>query len=194
MRRGSRGLTSGAVRLERDYDTRMKRLIGFLVLICPLAATAVEPLKVESAFSVDEVMFVKRPGTSSVTGQAFLKLANGTYKDCAGFNIELLPVAAYSRERITKTYGNDQRGQILMEQNPPKFTPDVPEYHEMLIKGACDLRGEFHFSQVPAGDYFVIALLIWDDPASSTPRKTGGGVMKRIHVSENSELKVLLKD
>ena len=44
-----------------------------------------------------------------------------------------------------------------MEQNPPKFVPDEPEYHEMLIKGSCDQHGEFHFRNVPAGEYFVIA-------------------------------------
>ena len=90
--------------------------------------------------------FVKQSGTSTVTGTAFIKLADGTYRGCAGFNVELLPVAAYSKERIVKSYGNDQQGQILMEQNPPKFTPDVPEYHDMLIKGACDARGEFRFA------------------------------------------------
>ena len=104
-------------------------------LICTAAAVAGEPVKLDSAFNIDEV-----------------------------------------------TYGNDQQGQILMEQNPPKFTPDVPEYHDMLIKGACDVRGEFNFSTVPAGDYFVIAFIIWDDASGRTPRKTGGGVMKRIQV------------
>ena len=70
--------------------------------------------------------FVKVPGTSTVTGKAFLKLADGTFKNCAGFNVELLPVAAYSHERIVRTYGNDEQGQIRMEQDPPKFTPDAP--------------------------------------------------------------------
>jgi len=172
----------------------MKILALLLALIFPLIATADDLVKLESAFSLDEVNFIKQPGNSTVSGKAFLKLADGTYKDCAGFNVELLPVAAYSTERITKTYGNAASGQILMEQNPPKFTPDAPEYHEMLLKGACDLRGEFHFSQVPAGEYFVIAFLIWDDPASATPRKTGGAAMKRILVPPKFYLRVQLKE
>src|SRR5688500_9691859 len=151
-----------------------------------------DPLKLDSRFNVDEVSFVKLAGNSTVTGTAFLKLADGTFKNCAGFNVELLPVAAYSNERIFKTYGNDQQGQILMEQNPPKVTPDVPEYHDMLIKGACDLRGEFNFSNVPAGNYFFVAFIIWDD-ASTPPRKTGGGVMKRIHVPIEARVEVLLR-
>jgi hypothetical protein len=165
---------------------------SILGLIVAAAAVAAEPIKLDNKFDIEAVRFVKQTGTATVTGKAFIKLADGTVKDCAGFNIELLPVTAYSKERIVKTYGNDQHGQILMEQNPPKFTPDAPEYHDMLIKGACDLRGEFSFSNVPAGDYFVIALIIWDDVSAATPRKTGGGVMKRIRVSSDSRVEVLL--
>jgi hypothetical protein len=165
---------------------------SILGLFFSAAAVAAEPVKLDSKFDIEAVRFVKQTGTSTVSGKAFIKLADGTVKDCAGFNIELLPVTAYSKERIVKTYGNDQHGQILMEQNPPKFTPDAPEYHDMLIKGACDLRGDFSFSNVPAGDYFVIALIIWDDVSGPTPRKTGGGVMKRIQVSPESRVEVLL--
>jgi hypothetical protein len=145
-----------------------------------------------SVFNIDEVSFVKQPGTSTVTGTALLELADGTLKSCAGFNVELLPFAEYSKERIVRTYGNDQQGQILLEQNPPKFTPDVPEYHDMLIKGACDARGEFRFSNVPAGDYFVMAFIIWDDASGATPRKTGGAAMKRIHVPAKSQVEAHL--
>ena len=171
---------------------RFQGVASILGLIFATAAVAAEPVKLVNTFDIEAVRFVKQTGTSTVTGKASIKLADGTVRSCAGFNIELLPVTPYSKERIVKTYGNDQQGQILMEQHPPKFTPDAPEYHDMLIKGACDLRGEFIFSNVPAGDYFVIALIIWDDASSATPRKTGGGVMKRIGVSAESRVEALL--
>ena len=81
----------------------MRILSVLLGSICAAAAVAGEPVKLDSAFNIEEVKFVKQVGTSTVTGQAFLKLADGTYKPCAGFNVELLPVTAYSTERITKT-------------------------------------------------------------------------------------------
>ena len=151
-----------------------------------------EPVKLDSVFNIDDVSFVMKPGNSTVTGTASIKLADGTIKNCAGFNVELLPVAAYSKERIVRTYGNDQQGQILLEQNPPKFTPDVPEYHDTLIKGACDERGEFRFRNVPAGDYFVMAFIIWEDASRATPRKSGGAAMKRIHVAAGSQVEAHL--
>lgn len=169
-------------------------VLGLVFAAAGVAGEQGELVELASRFSIDEVKFVQESGTSTVSGTAFLKLADGTFKNCAGFKVELLPVAAYSSERIVKTYGNDRQGQILMEQNPPMFTPDAPEYHDLLIKGACDQRGEFSFSDVPAGDYFVIALIIWDAAASPAARKTGGGVMKRIQVSPGSRVEVLLRN
>jgi len=166
----------------------------WLGLLCAAVAVAAEPVKLENAFSRDAINFVTQPGHATVAGRAFLKLADGSYQTCAGFNIELLPVAAYSRERITRTYGNEQQGQILLEQNPPKFTPDEPEYHELLLKSVCNTEGEFRFERVPAGDYFVMAFIIWDDTTGATPRKTGGAAMKRIHVAEGSTQDVLLRN
>jgi len=143
-------------------------------------------MKLESPFNIEAVQFVKEPGSATVTGQAFLKVRDGTLKSCAGFNIELLPVAAYSNERILKTYGNNEQGQILLEQKPPRFTPDVKEYHEMLIKGSCDAKGDFEFRNVAAGDYYVMAFLIWEARPGDAASKTGGAVMKRIHVEPGS--------
>ncbi len=187
----ARGMHIPCVTIARMPRQLRSLMVG---LIFAAAAAAGDPVELDSKFILDDVRFVKLHGNSTVAGKAFLKLANGTFKDCAGFNIELLPVAAYSNERIVRTYGNDQQGQILMEQNPPKFTPDVPEYHDMLIKGACDQRGEFNFSNVPGGDYFVVAFIIWDDASGPSPRKTGGGVMKRIHVPPESRVNVLLRN
>ncbi len=46
----------------------------------------------------------------------------------------------------------------------------------------------------PAGDYFVIAFIIWDDASGLMPRKTGGGVMTRIHGPPETRVDVLLKN
>lgn len=142
-------------------------------------------MTLSAPFRAEDVSFVKQPGKATVSGTSVLKLADGTLKSCAGFNVELLPIAAYSSERIQKTYGNTREGQILLEQNPPKFTPDVKAYHEMLLKSVCDAKGQFRFEKVPAGEYFIMAFIIWDDTSGATPRKTGGAVMKRIRVGAN---------
>src|SRR5688572_17514936 len=94
--------------------------------------------------------------------------------------------APVSLSSIFKTYGNNQQGQILLEQNPPRFTPDVKEYHEMLLKGSCVARGKFNFENVAAGDYYVMAFIIWKTGPANGASSTGGAVMKRIRVEPNS--------
>jgi hypothetical protein len=174
----------------------MPRILVALSCALPLLVHAQAPdapVKLESAFDADAVKFATVPGTATVTGRAALRLADGSTKSCAGFNVELLPVAAYSKERIGRTYGNLDAGQILLEQKPPKFTPDVKEYHDLLIKGVCDATGEFRFETVAAGEYFVIAFIIWDAKAGDAATKTGGAVMKRIRVSDGQSHAVRLE-
>jgi hypothetical protein len=161
---------------------------AFTMVLATGASSA--PVQLSSTFSIDEVRWVRGSGDSTVSGKAFLKLRDGSVKNCAGFNIELLPVAAYSSERIFKTYGSNEAGQVLLEDNPPKFTPDVKEYHEYLLKSSCDAGGEFRFEQVPAGNYYVMAFIIWDVEGSTPPSKAGGGVMKRIQVTSGSHVLV----
>ena len=162
---------------------------AWLVALAAAAAT----IQLDSTFSVDDVNWVREPGDAVVSGRAFLKLKDGTEKSCAGFAMELLPVATYSSERIFRTYGNNHAGQVLLDDHPPKFTPDAPAYHEYLLKSSCDARGEFTFQRVPAGDYFVMAFIIWDVAGSNPPVKTGGAVMKRIHVNPRAKLSVELR-
>lgn len=145
-----------------------------------------EPLRVEAAFDPDAVSWIRGPGDASVSGQAFIRLKDGSLKGCAGFGVELLPVADYSSERIRRTYANTDQGQILIEDHPPTFIPDVREYHEMVLKANCDASNEFVFSKVPAGQYYVLAFIIWDVGTGKNVAKAGGAVMKRIDVQPHS--------
>jgi hypothetical protein len=179
-----------SVGVERWMKIVECSLFLFAGIVACSAASPAEPLKVDSPFNQDELKFVLERGKASISGRAVLELADGSLKDCAGFNVEMLPVTAYSSERIIKTYGNVQRGQILLEQNPPKFVPDVQEYHELLLKSSCNAEGVFHFENVPAGDYFVMAFLIWEEKAGDAVRKTGGAVMQRLRVGANDRVAI----
>lgn len=166
-------------------------ILGLLVSL-PLAAS--EPLQLKSRFDPAQVQWVAQPGDAEVTGTAFLVLADGARKSCAGFKVELLPVADYSSERIGLTYGNNQAGQILLEQNPPAFTPDDPGYHELLLRSQCDADGRFVFEQVPAGEYYVMVFVIWTETGSDKSSRQGGAVMQRIRVAPGARLNVAMGD
>jgi hypothetical protein len=160
-------------------------------LMSPLAFSQA-PIQLDNVFNIDDVKWVKTAGNSSIYGKAFLTLNNNESKGCAGFGVELLPVAKYANERILKTYGNNDHGQILLEDNPPKFTPDAKGYHDMVIKTQCNGNNEFTFSNISAGEYYVIGFIIWDKNENGKAVKTGGAVMKKIKVAPSSKSEAML--
>ena len=145
-----------------------------------------DPIRLESKFDPNEISWVKKKGSASIEGEAYIKLEDGTYKGCSGFNIELLPVSDYSSERIYKTYGSNDSGQILISENPPKFTPDAKEYHDLVLKTKCSENNKFSFSNVHPGNYYVMAFIIWGE-------NQGGGVMKRVTVDSTDEKTTVLR-
>ncbi len=171
---------------------KSRYLLSFTFLLLSPFAFSQEPTQLESTFNIDDVKWVKAAGNSSIQGKAFIKLKNKETKGCAGFGVELLPAATYANERILKTYGNNDHGQILMEDNPPKFTPDAKEYHDMVIKTKCNTNNEFTFNNISAGEYYVIGFIIWDKNENGKTVKAGGGVMKKVKVAANSCAEAIL--
>jgi hypothetical protein len=163
----------------------------FTLLLSPLAFS-LEPIQLENTFNIDDVKWVKTAGNSAIHGKAFLKLKNNETKGCAGFGVELLPVANYSNERILKIYGNNDHGQILIDDNIPTFTPDAKGYHDMVIKTKCNSNNEFTFNTISSGDYYVIGFIIWDKSENGKTVKTGGAVMKKVKVAPHENIEALL--
>ena len=140
-----------------------------------------EPIELKSRFNLDEVKWIQTNGNSSISGSAFLSLSESEKKGCAGFNVELLPVASYSNERILKIYGNNSQGQVLLKDNPPKFTPDDPQYHELVRKSQCDENNHFVFKDIPAGDYYVMFFIIWKNDKG---QEDGGVLMHNVSLGD----------
>ena len=165
----------------------MKFSIFILCLGLSQLALSSELVHLKNTFNADEIQWVKEKGTATVSGKAFLHLKNGKIKGCAGHHVELLPQAGYANERILKNYGNNLKGQVLLEDNPPKFTPDVKEYHEMLIQTHCDKDDNFIFNNVPAGNYYLIAFIMWDSEKDGVKTKNGGAVMQSVKIVDNNK-------
>ncbi|ELR73629.1 hypothetical protein C900_02714 [Fulvivirga imtechensis AK7] len=148
------------------------------------------PVPVMSDFNSDEVGWFKNSGNSVIKGSAKFKSKTGEIRFGKEFRIELMPVAAYTEERLNKIYGSKNTGYVYLEDGVPKFIPDPAGYHE-TIKTMCDENGEFEFTNLPKGEYYVIAFMIWDSETSEeTTRKTGGGMMQRLALTDG-ESKVI---
>lgn len=167
--------------------TSIKALISVFATIHCANLYSAETVQLESRFDPEEVKWIQAQGNSSISGTAFLQLNRDEKKGCSSSGVELLPVAKYSNERIRKIYGSNSKGQVLVKDNPPKFTPDEPQYHELVRKTVCDEKNAFTFNNLPAGDYYVIAFIIWKDKKG---QDDGGVVMKKLSLG-NDETKTI---
>lgn len=157
-----------------------------IAAILPVQALCQPLIELQNPFVLEDIQFIHTSGNAIVQGTASIQLEDGSVKNCAGFTIELLPSAAYADERILKTYRNNERDQILMSEQPPRFAPDDKRYHDNVRKTQCDSEGRFAFNHVAAGSYYVMAFIIW----SEDDTKHGGGVMRKIAVTADGNTKL----
>jgi len=153
-------------------------IIGFLLISCSNKHKISDnkPIKIVNTFNDEAVKWFKTEGHGTIKGIAKFKSKNGNLRFGKDFRIELMPNCLYTEERLNKIYNDKDSGYVYIEDGIPKFTPDPKGYHETK-KTMCNEKGEFEFNNLPLGDYYIIAFMLWD--------KTGGGIMHRVTLSEN---------
>lgn len=142
------------------------------------------PVPVMSDFSDEEVGWFKNSGNGAIKGSSRFKSKTGEIRFGNEFGIELMPVSAYTEERLDKIYNSKTTGYVHLEDGVPRFIPDPAGYHETM-KTMCNEKGDFEFTNLPKGEYYVIAFMIWDQKTGDDIlKKTGGGIMQRVSLAE----------
>lgn len=77
--------------------TKLSTIAVVLTALIITHSQAAGPVQLKSQFNADEIKWIKTNGNSSISGTAFLQLNEKEQKGCAGFGVELLPVASYSK-------------------------------------------------------------------------------------------------
>lgn len=172
-----------------------------LVLVILFSCAAPPPQErivyLSSEYRDSLVDWSKIEGTSSVTGSAFLRQRNGAVQTCAAYEVMLVPFTDYADERMRYIYngyaGLNNNVTFLGNNVNNKFQPDHPSYQQGFIKSVCDQSGNFKFSNVASGDYFLVATVVWEsvsvDPIFNQVGTifNGGALMKKISVQEGTE-------
>lgn len=151
------------------------------------ACVAPTPVVLSSHFNAAEVAWAKAKGTNEVSGQGFLRQGGGGVVTCAGAQVQLVPVATYSTERISGVYGNTTKGYIDPLFSRPLPAPD-PGYVESWYKTQCDAQGKFAFSGLADGDYYLATRVVWYVGNSLQ----GGDLMQRVSLHGGEQKQVLL--
>lgn len=174
----------------------MKYTLRLLLLVILLTNCATkQPVKkdaviqIHNKFDENEVSWFKNKGAGSIKGNAKFKNKSGELRFGEEFRIELMPYSIYTEERLGKIYDNKKSGFVYLEDGIPKFIPDPEGYHE-TIKTFCNKQGDFEFNNLPPGKYYIIAFMFWEKQNI----KTGGGLMKKIVLSESESAVIEMKN
>ena len=149
-------------------------------------------IETTSLYNPNDAAYIHEDGSAVIEGQAFLRTVIGEVRTCAGSEVLLLPVTEYSAERMWITYGNISGGRSLEDQKPDD--PD-PRYWRDALYSMCDAEGDFLFTGVPPGEYFITSSVWWEAPQSAYYSSTeGADLMKRIKVigTDDEYIRVLL--
>lgn len=165
----------------------MKGFLLFLALIPPFivigCAAAPEIHNRTAPFIQSEYDPYENPGTSVITGQAFMKTRGGDVKYGAGCTVVLNPVTTYSTEWFRKAV---IEGYSLSEPDPRGS-----KYHRQTI---ADGNGYFEFKNLPKGEYYLACSITWQYYAGSLlgNQTTGGTAYAKTKVNESETVKVIV--
>ncbi|MEM9140133.1 MAG: hypothetical protein AAGB15_09905 [Pseudomonadota bacterium] len=168
--------------------------ISTACLLVAAALTACVPapqnISISAAYDADQARAALTPGANQITGQAFLRQQGGGVVTCAGSEVSLLPHTDYAAERISALYGNTSKGYI--DYGPlyaaPIVTPDPPAYVVNRKTAVCDAQGNFKFTDVSPGTYYVVVPVLW----SVANARQGGSLMQKVVVAPNENPELIL--
>lgn len=162
----------------------MNRLVAALATAC-LAACAAPPspqrIQMRNPFEDAAHDAYIRPGTAVVGGQAIFRQQGGGVFTCARRGVLMFPATPFFEEALDHLMAGRQ--------------PDVgrkldPRYKSLLRQSRCDAQGIFAFRDLPAGDWYLVTGNFWT--VGGTRR--GGGLLRRVPVSEGQAQQVLLTE
>lgn len=130
-----------------------------IIILVTLMLTSCASYQGKESFNTEEInWFVNGKGKYKVQGESFARRNNGNIVTCAGLEVSLVPVSKYSTERINSLYGNDKKGRTFLN-----LFNRIPEgekaYYENRAKVRCDSRGQFKFTNIPQGEYYLISFI-----------------------------------
>lgn len=176
----------------------MRLLPTFAVLVALAGCASLPPpptVPIAAPWSDDAVAWSRGSGTATITGQAVLRTVGGEARTCAGLEARLIPDSAYARERLSFDYRSLDRGMKSRIQTY-FWSPDPAAYSETIRTVTCDAQGTFTFEGVPAGKYYVTALVAWGIPrveyGTTFVPEQGGWLLGTVDVADGQTRRVIL--
>ncbi len=154
-----------------------------------------EPKKtpINVAFNSKMAASKLKDGVHSISGSAFLRQKGGGVVTCAGSEVVLTPKTPYADEYIHRFYRDNDSGykDFLVQYLLGDGIEVNPEYYKYTKTATCDAQGNFKFSKISNGDYYITTTVIWEAPGLGVSSTQGGYLMKRVTV-DNENVNVII--
>lgn len=172
-------------------------LVPFLSLLIVGCVANQPPIVLQSSFNENQAKELLKNGNNKISGNAFMKQSGGGVVTCAGQKVVLIPKTNYAEERMSHIYGSTDRGAVFYKFNnirTPKFANNEPSFTTFVKETICDSSGNFEFSNLADGDFFITTLITWNvgDPSMSINARQGGHLMQKVNVQNGETKKVII--
>lgn len=157
-------------------------LIFSIIAIATGCATAPSHNKTHqmiTAFNESEFLPYAAYGSGTIQGQAFLKTRGGDVRYGAGNTVSLIPVNAYSKE----VWQASLLGEVAVKD---------PRWIKYVRECVADGSGNFEFTKIPAGEYYLECPIFWEVPGPNGLFRSGAVVKSQIRIGDMEVLKVVL--
>ena len=134
------------------FRARIAKLVAVVVGLplafagCATQQSAPRFVKMQTKFDYSEHEPYAQPGANSIKGRAFLN-QQGDIVTCAGSRVLLVPGTSYFREMIRHFVARS-------DPDPPEKA--YPSLKNMFRKTECDAQGNFSFTNIPDGGWFIL--------------------------------------
>ena len=143
----------------------------------PARESAPPFVKMHTKFDYLEHEPYAKPGENGISGQAFLRQQEDSVVTCAGSRVLLVPATSYFREMFWHMI-------ITGSEPEPPETP-YPSLKSMIRRTQCDAQGNFSFSEIPDGTWFIL---------TQVNARDGGVLITEVTLSNARIIQVLLTD
>jgi hypothetical protein len=140
----------------------------------------------KSNFNEQDFATYTYKGTSSISGQAFLKTRGGAVRYAAGDAVYITPATSYTRE-IAQFLEDNDRDTTIVQGGPPEKSQQLARY---VRKTTADGSGNFAFNGLTDGYYYVECGIYW----MAGSRSTGSTVRKLYQIGAGQQARVILTE
>lgn len=182
---------------KQNYKEKMKKLFALSVITTTLAGCAIpsqQPtyIQIKSKFDIEDTKERITDGDGAFPGTAFLRQQGGGVVTCAGNDVGLIPATDYAAERLKALYGRapslgETRFMDIKAVPNLQFSPDEPQYPILIKTVSCDAQGNFEFTNVKDGYYFISTSVLW-----AIGSRQGGYLVTKVKIRDGKSPRVII--